>query len=196
MARTLSQLERDNEALAMLETLLPRRVRIIGEDHDNTLTTMRNMALVLLQLGRFEDAHRTASRGLLLARKVGHEEATAAFVDILSQVEQVLSGGGKGEQKKKSSKPAGETERGRSAESGGGKVSKACAVCMSTVKTKAYSGCKQVYYVSWMPSTTTPMSNLSNLSLSHRIAPFYSTRTVRGSLSIEALEGTQGGLQG
>jgi hypothetical protein len=40
------------------------------------------------------------------------------------------------------------------------------------------------------------MSNLSNPSLSHRIFPFYSSHTVWGGLTIEALEGTQAGLQG
>jgi hypothetical protein len=116
---------------------------------------MEGMAEALYQLGRFDDAHRTASRGLLLARKVDYEEATANFVKLRSQIEQFLGGDGNGGGKEKSSKPVGGTDGGRTAESGGGKV-KACAGCMSTVKTKACSGCKQVFYVSWMPSTSTP----------------------------------------
>jgi hypothetical protein len=131
----------------MYETLLPVQVRIEGEDNEYTIDAMVGMALVLLGLKRFDDAHRIASRGLLLARKVGNDEATADFVELLSCFEQqVFGGGGKGEQKKKSSKPAEGTDEGGAAESGGGKV-KACAVCISTVKTKACSGCKQVYYV-------------------------------------------------
>jgi tetratricopeptide (TPR) repeat protein len=112
LASTLYHLDRYDEALAMFETLLPRQVRIQGEDHALTLSTMGCMALVQLEHGRFDDAHRTASRGLLLARKVDNELQVALFVDILSQIEQDLGRGEKGEQKKKSSKPAGVCWRG------------------------------------------------------------------------------------
>jgi tetratricopeptide (TPR) repeat protein len=205
LAETLYTLERHAEALAMLEMLLPRQVRIQGEDHDSTIATMNCMAWALFQIARVDNAHRTASRGLLLARKVGNDLRVAQFVKLLSRLEQqirflsrldqqALSGGGKGEQKKKSSKPAAKTDGGGAVESGGGKV-KACAVCMSTVKTKACSGCKQVFYVSWINVNLKCRIYLTHLS-PHRILPFYSTHTVRRGLSTEALEGTQGGLQG
>jgi tetratricopeptide (TPR) repeat protein len=140
-------LHRFDEALVVYEALLPRQVRIHGEDHDDTLDTMNCMACVLSTFGRFDEAHRIASRGLLLARNVGNEEAAAGLVDTLSGLEQIL--GGKGEQKKKSSEPAGGTDGREAAESGYGSV-KACGVCMPTVKTKACSGCEQVFYVSWI----------------------------------------------
>jgi hypothetical protein len=150
LAKTLYQIDRFDEALVVYETLLPRQLRIHGEGHVHTLLTMRYMTEVLLNLGRVDDAHRTTSRGLIIARKGGNEDAAADFADILSDLEEDLGGGEKDEEKKKSNKPSGGTDRGGARESGGGKV-KACAVCMSTVKTKACSGCKQVYYVSWMP---------------------------------------------
>jgi tetratricopeptide (TPR) repeat protein len=161
LAEALYRLERYDESLGLLEIVLPKQEQIRGED-ENAIATMRFMAYAQFELGRFDDAHRTASRGLLLARKVGdNDEVATHLVNLLSDLEQVGGGGGgKGEQKKKSSKAAG-----GAAESGDGNV-KACAVCMSTVKTKACSGCKQVFYVSWMPSTPTPMSDLSNPSLS------------------------------
>jgi tetratricopeptide (TPR) repeat protein len=87
LAETFFRLRRYDEALAMLETLLPRQVRIQGEGHDDTIATMRRLALVQLEHGRFDDARSTASRGLIIARKAGDKDATAVFVDILSQIE-------------------------------------------------------------------------------------------------------------
>jgi tetratricopeptide (TPR) repeat protein len=195
LAETLYRLKRYDESLAMFEIVLPKQEQFHGEDHFQTLDTRIGMVLVLKDLDRFEDAHRTATRGLIVAREGGNEKAAAKLVDILSYLEQHTSfGGGKGEQKKKSSNPYGGTDEGGARESGGAKV-KACAVCMSTAKAKACSGCKRVFYVSWIKRRP-PMSNLSNPSLSPTVSfPFYSTRTVWGGLSIEALEGTQAGLQ-
>jgi tetratricopeptide (TPR) repeat protein len=86
LAGTLYRLDRYDEALAMYETLLSRQVRILGEDDDFTLDTMTNMAWVLFYLNCVDDAHRTASRGLIIARKVGNEKATADFVELLSDL--------------------------------------------------------------------------------------------------------------
>jgi hypothetical protein len=96
----------------MYETLWSRQIRIHGEGHEDTINTMLGVALVLRELDRFEDAHHTASRGVLLARKVGNEKETVQFVKLLSRIEEVLGSGGKGEQKKKSSEPGGGTEGG------------------------------------------------------------------------------------
>jgi tetratricopeptide (TPR) repeat protein len=74
---TLTQLKRHEEAIDILETLLPKLIRLLGEDHDTTLEIMRDTATALFSLDRYDAANQTATRGLLIAKRVGNEKQAA-----------------------------------------------------------------------------------------------------------------------
>jgi hypothetical protein len=84
VAITLGHLERYDEGLKMYEDVLPRLIRVSGEDHEDTLMAMAGMAAAQLILHCDEDAKQTATRGLLIARRVGNEERAARFAHRLS----------------------------------------------------------------------------------------------------------------
>jgi hypothetical protein len=89
VAATLTHLKRTDEALEMYEDVVPKFIRVTGEDSGVTLNAMVNMARAQCSLRRFDDGKQTATRGLLLARRVGNEELAARFVNTLSKLELV-----------------------------------------------------------------------------------------------------------
>jgi hypothetical protein len=93
MADTLSNLKRRGEALKIFEEVSEKQSKLLGEEHLDTLESINSVSGQQYYLRRYEDAHRTASRGLLLARKIGNTELTDKFVHILSCVEASIDGG-------------------------------------------------------------------------------------------------------
>jgi hypothetical protein len=89
LAAVLTHLERPDEAVNMFEDVVPKLIRVLGECHKDTLMAMFDMAFAQFILNRFDDSKQTASRGLLLARRVGNEEAAAKFARTLSLLEEV-----------------------------------------------------------------------------------------------------------
>jgi tetratricopeptide (TPR) repeat protein len=89
LADTLTNLERYDESLKMYEDVVPKLIRVMSEDHDDTLLAMVGMANVQYFLRRFDDSKQTATRGLLIARRVGNEARAADFVIALSDLEEV-----------------------------------------------------------------------------------------------------------
>jgi tetratricopeptide (TPR) repeat protein len=89
VAATLDHLERHDESLKMYEDVVPKLIRVRGEEHFDTLNAMVGMANTQYLLLRYDDSKQTATRGLLLARRVGNEKSIAAFVDILSGLDKV-----------------------------------------------------------------------------------------------------------
>jgi hypothetical protein len=87
VADTLAHLNRNVEALKMYEDVVPRLERVAGEDHNEMLAAMSSMAFVQLDLHRFDVAKQTATRGLLLARRVGNDKRAANFFELLSELE-------------------------------------------------------------------------------------------------------------
>jgi hypothetical protein len=71
----------------MFEDVVPKLIRSKGEGHDDTLMAMSAMAIIQYKLLRFDDAKQTATRGLLIARRVGNEKIAVGFVDTLSRLE-------------------------------------------------------------------------------------------------------------
>ena len=70
--------------MVILETALPKQERVLSEGHHDTLHTMLDLAITQITLRRFDDAQQLASRGLLLAEKVGNEEYASEFGEILA----------------------------------------------------------------------------------------------------------------
>jgi tetratricopeptide (TPR) repeat protein len=89
MANALAQLNRYDKSLKMFEDVMPKLTRVKGEDHDDTLTAMVNMATAQYLLRHYDDSKQTATRGLLIARRVGKEELAAFFVTRLSKLGKV-----------------------------------------------------------------------------------------------------------
>jgi tetratricopeptide (TPR) repeat protein len=89
VAGILSSLKRHDEALKMYEDVTTKLIREMGEEHNNTLNAMTSMANTQFNLKRYDEAKQTATRGLLIARRVGNEEETARFVDTLSDLDKV-----------------------------------------------------------------------------------------------------------
>jgi tetratricopeptide (TPR) repeat protein len=89
MAGTLCRLKRHDEGLKMYEDVVRKLISGRGEDHDDTLQAMFGMANTQFTLERYDDANRTATRGLLLARRVGNDEAVADFVKALSKLGEI-----------------------------------------------------------------------------------------------------------
>jgi hypothetical protein len=89
VATVLTKLDRENEALKMYEVVVPNLIRVNGEDNDITLMAMASMSTVQLNLDRYDDSKQTATRGLLLARRVGNDIQAARFVTILSGLEKI-----------------------------------------------------------------------------------------------------------
>jgi hypothetical protein len=58
----------------MYEDLIPKLVSAMGEDHEDTLVAMAGMSTIQYNLDLDDDAKQTATRGLLIARRVGNEE--------------------------------------------------------------------------------------------------------------------------
>jgi tetratricopeptide (TPR) repeat protein len=101
---SLFKLGRHQESLVMHEKVLEKRERILGEDHNDTLRSMHRVAVQQFNTGRYDEAHRTASRGLLLARKNGFEDVVNDFGIFLSQLDarqaNAVAGTGSIEQKR------------------------------------------------------------------------------------------------
>jgi tetratricopeptide (TPR) repeat protein len=87
IAATLTQLKRHDESLKMYEDVVPKLICVIGENHNETLNAMVSMSTAQFSLYRYDDSRQTATRGLLIARRVGNEKVAARFVDILSALE-------------------------------------------------------------------------------------------------------------
>jgi hypothetical protein len=71
VANTLTSLERYDESLKMYEDVVPKLINERGENHHYTLDTMVGMSKTQFNLKRFDDSKQTATRGLLIARRVG-----------------------------------------------------------------------------------------------------------------------------
>jgi len=89
MCCVLTKLGRKDESLELQERVLEIQSKIYGEQHPNTVLTIFNVAMAQCNVRRFDDAHRNASRGLLLARKIDHEEYIAHFVEFLSRLAEI-----------------------------------------------------------------------------------------------------------
>jgi hypothetical protein len=89
LAAVLTHLERPDEAVNMFEDVVPKLIRVLGECHKDTLMAMFDMAFAQFILNRFDDSKQTASRGLLLARRVGNDYQAAQFVDTLSKLGEI-----------------------------------------------------------------------------------------------------------
>jgi hypothetical protein len=87
IAGTLHRLNRYDESLKLYEDLIPKLTRVLGEDIYETLLAMIGMANTQGHLRRFDDSKQTATRGLLIARRVGNEKIAVGFVDTLSRLE-------------------------------------------------------------------------------------------------------------
>jgi tetratricopeptide (TPR) repeat protein len=87
VASTLACLKRHVESLKLYEDVVPRLIHVCGEDEGETLSAMVGMSTAQFQVRRFDDAKQTATRGLLIARRVGNEKKTAQFVVVLSALE-------------------------------------------------------------------------------------------------------------
>jgi hypothetical protein len=83
----LNALRRNDEALIMNEQILEIRVGRDGEEHPDSKSALLNVAKAQCNVGRVMDAHRNATKGLLLAKKVGDEVKAALFDIILSDLE-------------------------------------------------------------------------------------------------------------
>jgi hypothetical protein len=86
LAKTLSALDRDEESLPLCEVVVERYTIVKGESHEYTLVVMDDLAWKQFYLGHIDEAQRTASRGLLLARNAGNDKRAAGFDGILSTI--------------------------------------------------------------------------------------------------------------
>ena len=84
----MDKLERYDESLVLHNKVLDLQLRVLGDQHPDTVFSIFNVATTQYYFRRYDDAHRNASRGLLLARKIGHEEHHANFVKLLSDFEE------------------------------------------------------------------------------------------------------------
>jgi hypothetical protein len=73
----------------MYEDVVPKLIRERGENHEATLFAMAGMANTQGDLCHWDDAKQTATRGLLLARRVGNEDRVTEFVNTLSWIDRV-----------------------------------------------------------------------------------------------------------
>jgi tetratricopeptide (TPR) repeat protein len=89
LARTLSHLKRHDESLKMFEDVVPKLTLVKDEGCYEVLNAMFGMANAQFNLFRFDDAKQTATRGLLIARRVVNEKAVAQFVGVLSVLDKV-----------------------------------------------------------------------------------------------------------
>jgi hypothetical protein len=89
LANTLVHLDRHDEALKVYEDVVPKLIRVEGEDHDDTLNAMIDMATMQYNLHCDDDSKQTATRGLLIARRLGKEKQAANFVHRLSKLDEV-----------------------------------------------------------------------------------------------------------
>jgi tetratricopeptide (TPR) repeat protein len=89
LANTFLRLNRYDESLKMFEGVLPKLIRVRGEDENYTLCAMAGMAVAQFNLQHYDDSKQTATRGLLIARRVGNEEFAASFVSRLSRLKEV-----------------------------------------------------------------------------------------------------------
>jgi tetratricopeptide (TPR) repeat protein len=89
VAAVLTHLDRDDEALKMFEDVVSKLTRVKGEGHNDTLDAMVGISNAQYNLDRYNDSKQTATRGLLIARRVGNEQATAEFVEVLSDLERI-----------------------------------------------------------------------------------------------------------
>jgi hypothetical protein len=87
LAFSLNKLKRREESLVVNKDCLERQERVLGESHSDTLGIMYAVAVQQVITHREDEAYRTASRGLLLARKNGFEQLAAQFVEILSRID-------------------------------------------------------------------------------------------------------------
>jgi tetratricopeptide (TPR) repeat protein len=85
----LLMLKRYEESLPIFEQVVEKRSIILGEFHEAILRSMHSLAVVQINLGRLDQAQRTASRGLLLAQQVGNEELADSFDETLSNIGEV-----------------------------------------------------------------------------------------------------------
>jgi tetratricopeptide (TPR) repeat protein len=86
LAMTLSYLKLREESRQMYEVVVERRTSVLGESHPDTLWSVSGLAWLQYNLRRNDEAQRTATRGLLLARQVGNAERVAAFDRLLSKL--------------------------------------------------------------------------------------------------------------
>jgi tetratricopeptide (TPR) repeat protein len=86
-AGQLAALERYDEALPLYTKVLEKRSRILGNEHPNTLNALCNLAAVQGNFGRDNEARQSASRCLILARKIGDEHTAAHCVDLLARLD-------------------------------------------------------------------------------------------------------------
>jgi predicted negative regulator of RcsB-dependent stress response len=73
VANALYGLNRYDEALKIYEDVVPKISFVMSEDHNFTSIAMVGLARTQFDLNRVDDANQTATRGLLLARRVGNE---------------------------------------------------------------------------------------------------------------------------
>lgn len=95
MARTLTTLQRRDEAVEMLEKALALREELQGEEHTKTLETMGNLTEALRMAGRLDEALELGQRYLSLTEKLFEPEhpirlnALRIFSDVLCDTDRL-----------------------------------------------------------------------------------------------------------
>jgi hypothetical protein len=87
VAKQLSYLERDVEALDLREIVFEKRSRIQGDEHPDTVKALCNLAIMQHNVCRNDEAHQSTSRCQMLARKIIDEETAAQCVHLLSRLD-------------------------------------------------------------------------------------------------------------